>query len=103
MTISIEELAPCAEEDSIALVHPSGWHDWALCIGGRFDFNDADARAVADKYRSHSYPLDVFVLDMDWHRKNSWAPDSRTPLQRSLCRISASRGVVALCFTPRGV
>jgi len=37
-----------------------------------FDFTDGDARGVADEYRARSFPLDVFVLDMDWHRKNSW-------------------------------
>jgi alpha-glucosidase (family GH31 glycosyl hydrolase) len=25
-----------------------------------------------DDYKSRSIPLDVFVLDMDWHRKNDW-------------------------------
>jgi hypothetical protein len=37
-----------------------------------FDFTDGDAQGVAAQYRARSYPLDVFVLDMDWHRKNSW-------------------------------
>ena len=37
-----------------------------------WDFNEYDARAVVEAYRSRSIPLDVFVLDMDWHRKNSW-------------------------------
>jgi hypothetical protein len=31
-----------------------------------FNFNDADARDIVDQYRARSYPLDVFVLDMDW-------------------------------------
>ena len=25
-----------------------------------------------DDYESRSLPLDVFVLDMDWHMKNGW-------------------------------
>jgi alpha-glucosidase (family GH31 glycosyl hydrolase) len=37
-----------------------------------YDFNEFDALAVVEAYRSRSVPLDIFVLDMDWHKKNSW-------------------------------
>eukprot|EP00656_Telonema_subtile_P013176 TRINITY_DN16684_c0_g1_i3.p1 TRINITY_DN16684_c0_g1~~TRINITY_DN16684_c0_g1_i3.p1 ORF type:complete len:817 (-),score=152.03 TRINITY_DN16684_c0_g1_i3:124-2574(-) len=37
-----------------------------------YDLNAADLRKVVDDYRSRSIPLDVFVLDMDWHKKNAW-------------------------------
>ena len=26
-----------------------------------------------DAYESRQLPLDVFVLDMDWHKKNDWS------------------------------
>lgn len=37
-----------------------------------YDLNNVDIRKVVDDYQSRGLPLDVFVLDMDWHRKNNW-------------------------------
>ena len=37
-----------------------------------FDFNNFDVMKIVDDYESRGLPLDVFVLDMDWHMKNGW-------------------------------
>lgn len=37
-----------------------------------FDINNVDMREIVYEYQSRSLPLDVFVLDMDWHKKNNW-------------------------------
>ena len=37
-----------------------------------FDFNNWDVLKIVDDYESRGLPLDVFVLDMDWHMKNGW-------------------------------
>jgi alpha-glucosidase (family GH31 glycosyl hydrolase) len=42
------------------------WSRW-------YDLNNMDVVKVADDYGSRSIPLDVFVLDMDWHTKNGWS------------------------------
>ena len=35
------------------------------------NLNSADVKKIVNDYRSHSLPLDVFVLDMDWHYKEA--------------------------------
>jgi alpha-glucosidase (family GH31 glycosyl hydrolase) len=64
---AIKDLTAVAGKAAMVPRSASGiwWTRW-------FDFNDMDARDIVSQYRSRSYPLDVFVLDMDWHRKNSW-------------------------------
>lgn len=42
------------------------WSRW-------FDINNYDTRKIVDDYESRQIPLDVFVIDMDWHRKNDWS------------------------------
>eukprot|EP00042_Codosiga_hollandica_P032126 m.200668 g.200668 ORF g.200668 m.200668 type:complete len:1028 (+) comp53818_c0_seq1:262-3345(+) len=37
-----------------------------------FNLNNYDVLKIVDDYKSRSIPLDVFVLDMDWHTKNDW-------------------------------
>ncbi|KAK3233298.1 hypothetical protein CYMTET_56397 [Cymbomonas tetramitiformis] len=37
-----------------------------------YNLRSGDLRAVVDSYRTRALPLDVFVLDMDWHTKNAW-------------------------------
>ena len=37
-----------------------------------FNMNAPEVRAIVDDYRTRSLPLDVFVLDMDWHVKPAW-------------------------------
>lgn len=37
-----------------------------------FNINAPEARGIVDDYRSRALPLDVFVLDMDWHVKPAW-------------------------------
>ena len=37
-----------------------------------FNLDNADVLQIVEDYRSRSIPLDVFVLDMDWHTKNDW-------------------------------
>lgn len=36
-----------------------------------FDFNNWDVKKIVADYESRSLPLDVFVLDMDWHKKKT--------------------------------
>ncbi len=35
-------------------------------------YSDAEIRALVDDFRAHGLPLDVFVIDMDWHTTDSW-------------------------------
>ena len=37
-----------------------------------FNYNAVDLRDIVSEYRNHQLPLDVFVLDMDWHVKPAW-------------------------------
>ena len=37
-----------------------------------FNLGMPDIRKVVETYESRGIPLDVFVLDMDWHTKNDW-------------------------------
>ena len=37
-----------------------------------FNFNNYDVLKVVNDYSTRSIPLDVFVLDMDWHMKNRY-------------------------------
>jgi alpha-glucosidase (family GH31 glycosyl hydrolase) len=37
-----------------------------------FNYNAADVRDIVQEYIDHHLPLDVFVLDMDWHVKPAW-------------------------------
>ena len=37
-----------------------------------FNFNNWDVKKIVHDYESRGLPLDVFVLDMDWHMKNGW-------------------------------
>ena len=46
-------------------------HVHAAC--GRYDVNNIDVRKIVDDYDSRSVPLDVFVLDMNWHKKDDWS------------------------------
>ena len=39
----------------------------------RYDLNNYDMEKVVDDYESRDIPLDVFVLDMDWHTKDNWS------------------------------
>lgn len=42
------------------------WSRW-------YDIGNFDTRKIVDDYRSRSIPLDTFVIDMDWHKKNDWS------------------------------
>jgi len=42
------------------------WSRW-------YDLNNYDTKQVVDDYESRSIPLDVFVIDMDWHTKDNWS------------------------------
>ena len=42
------------------------WSRW-------YDLNNYDVRKVVDDYESRQIPLDVFVIDMDWHKKDDWS------------------------------
>ena len=35
-------------------------------------YSDAGIRALVADFRTHGLPLDVFVIDMDWHTTDSW-------------------------------
>ena len=34
--------------------------------------NTQDLEDIVEEYKAHALPLDVFVLDMDWHTKDEW-------------------------------
>ncbi len=36
------------------------------------NLNNYDVLKIVNDYSSRSIPLDVFILDMDWHTKNDW-------------------------------
>lgn len=36
-----------------------------------WSYSDNEMRDVVENFRSHNVPLDVFVIDMDWHRTDS--------------------------------
>jgi len=36
------------------------------------NLNNADLKKIIDDHESRLIPLDVFVLDMNWHKKNGW-------------------------------
>ena len=37
-----------------------------------FNLDNLDVLQLVNDYQTRSIPLDVFVLDMDWHTKNAW-------------------------------
>lgn len=37
-----------------------------------YNLNGPDVRKVVDDHRSRNFPLDIFVLDMNWHIKDAW-------------------------------
>ncbi len=37
-----------------------------------WSYSDADLRALVADFQAHDLPLDVLVLDMDWHTTDSW-------------------------------
>ena len=37
-----------------------------------FDFDNADIKRLLGLFETSSLPLDLLVLDMNWHKKNSW-------------------------------
>ncbi len=46
---------------------------WAHCGTRRWWPHSAkDYQRIADEYRAHDFPLDVLVMDMDWHTKEDW-------------------------------
>ena len=45
-------------------VHGSWYCRW-------FAYTAQDFRAIADEYRRHDFPLDILVMDMDWHTRDA--------------------------------
>ena len=45
--------------------HGIWWTRW-------FDLTDNDVRDQINQFREYSLPLDVLILDMNWHKKNDW-------------------------------
>jgi alpha-glucosidase (family GH31 glycosyl hydrolase) len=37
-----------------------------------YDYDASEARGLADEFASYALPLDVLILDMNWHKKNDW-------------------------------
>ncbi len=35
-------------------------------------YRDRDLQALVEEFRSHGFPLDVLVIDMDWHTPDAW-------------------------------
>ena len=44
-----------------------------------YDFTAQDSKRIVDDYNSRGIPLDVFIWDMDWHKKNDWTGYSWDP------------------------
>jgi len=42
------------------------WSRW-------YNLNNLDLIKVTEDYGNRAIPLDVFVIDMDWHTKNDWS------------------------------
>ena len=38
-----------------------------------YDLANVDVRNIVHQFESRSLPLDVFILDMNWHKKNDWS------------------------------
>eukprot|EP00939_MAST-03C_sp_MAST-3C-sp1_P004520 g4520.t1 len=38
-----------------------------------YDLNARDVRKTIDDFESRNTPLDIFILDMNWHKKNDWS------------------------------
>ncbi len=36
-------------------------------------YSDADLKQIVSEFREHQFPLDVLVLDMDWHLAKDWS------------------------------
>ena len=41
------------------------WSRW-------YNLDSFDVRGLVETYIKNSLPLDVFILDMDWHTKQGW-------------------------------
>ena len=37
-----------------------------------YDFNNYGVKRLVDKFRERTLPLDVYVTDMNWHKKDNW-------------------------------
>jgi len=38
-----------------------------------YDLNNIDIQKIVDDYETRSIPLDIMILDMNWHKKNDWS------------------------------
>ena len=44
----------------------SRWSRW-------YDLSNYDTQKIVDDYETRDIPLDIFVIDMDWHTKDDWS------------------------------
>lgn len=47
-------------------------HNLGVWFTRWYDFDAADVHALVGAFPTHSMPLDVLVLDMNWHAKDDW-------------------------------
>ena len=45
---------------------------WGVWFSRWYDYNPKSIQKLIETYETHTLPLDVFVLDMNWHTKNDW-------------------------------
>jgi len=67
-----------------------------------YDLNARDVRKTVHDFESRDVPLDIFILDMNWHKKNDWSgyswdqnlfpypKDTMTYLSRKGLRVGAN-------------
>ena len=55
--------AHCALSHSL---FSSRWSRW-------YDLSNYDTQKIVDDYETRDIPLDIFVIDMDWHTKDDWS------------------------------
>lgn len=78
---------PCAYGSCKGLEYKQAIADYML-VGGKipvipryalgvwftrwYDFNNVGVKRLVNKYAEKALPLDVYVTDMNWHKKDNW-------------------------------
>ena len=87
----------CLRVSACVCVSACVWCSW-------YDVNNLDLVKITDDYVSRSIPLDVFVIDMDWHTKDNWcvvflgSHCSRVPIGTPVVVPCCRNGLRALFF-----
>ena len=63
-----------------------------------YDYTQEEVEDIVFEFQSHSLPLDVVVLDMNWHKKNDWTgytfDDRLYPYPEDLFNYLQSQGLL---------